>query len=71
MFSEAADMSAWQARADQAARGKKGLVEDTPENDLQARRRCSAGAFGDFADDPAASLACNPGLNLSDAEVGR
>jgi len=48
-----------------------GLVEDTPENDLQARWGCSAGAFGDFANDPAASLACDPALNLSDAEVGR
>jgi hypothetical protein len=48
-----------------------GLIEDTPENDLQARSVCSAGAFGDFADDPAASLACDPALNPSDAEVGR
>lgn len=47
-----------------------GLVEDMPENDLQARLMCSAGAFGDLADDPAASLACNPSLDLSDAEVG-
>jgi len=51
-------------------RAFEGLVEDTPENDLQARLVCSAGAFGDFADDPAASLAYDPGLNLSDAEVG-
>ena len=49
----------------------KGLVEDTPENDLQARWGCGAGAFGDFANDPTASLACDPGLDLSDAEVGR
>jgi len=48
-----------------------GSVEDTPENDLQARWRCSAGAFGNLANDPAASLACDPALNLSDAEVGR
>jgi hypothetical protein len=59
-----------EAHADGQATNK-GLVEDTPENDLQARWRCSAGAFGDFADDPAASLACDPGLDLSDAEVGR
>jgi hypothetical protein len=32
---------------------------------------CGAGAFGDLADDPAACLAGDPGLDLTNAEVGR
>lgn len=33
--------------------------------------RCGAGAFGDLTDDPVAYLACDPGLYLASAEVGR
>ena len=33
--------------------------------------RLGADAFGDLADDPAACLACDPGLDLTNAEVGR
>ena len=50
-------------------RPSMGSVEDTREKHSQARGWCGAGPLDDLTDDPATGLACDLGVDLTDAEI--